>query len=52
VESRLEPIAVTAEDGKEVDVEMFIKVLDIVPRVGLSILILIVLSMMIAARGS
>ena len=51
IESRLEPIAFKADDGSEIDVEKFIKVLDIVPKIGLIILILIVLLMMYAAKG-
>jgi uncharacterized membrane protein len=51
VESRLEPIAITADARSEVDVNKIITVLRIVPRIGLVILILIVLLMMYAARG-
>ena len=51
VESRLEPIAVAADQAPESDVEKIIAVLKVVPRVGLIILVVIVLLMMIAARG-
>lgn len=48
VESRLEPVAVKAD---EADVEKIISVLKIVPRVGLVVILVIVLLMMYAARG-
>ena len=51
VESRLEPIAVTADEGSEADVDKIIAVLKVVPRVGLFVLVVIVLLMMYAARG-
>ena len=51
VESRLEPIAATADKGSEIDVDKIISVLKVVPRIGLIILVLIVLLMMFAARG-
>ena len=51
VESRLEPITVTADKGSEIDVEKIISVLRVVPRIGLIIIVLIVLLMMFAARG-
>ncbi len=51
VESRLEPIAIKADDGTEIDIEKFLAVLNVVPKIGLGVLILIVLLMMIAARG-
>lgn len=51
VESRLEPIAIKADDDSEVDVEKIIRVLNVVPKIGLAILFLIVLLMMYAARG-
>ena len=48
VESRLEPVAVKAD---EADVGKIISVLKIVPRVGLVVILVIVLLMMYAARG-
>jgi uncharacterized membrane protein len=51
VESRLEPLATTADEGSEIDIEKIIAVLRIVPRIGMIILVLIVLLMMYAARG-
>jgi len=51
VESRLEPIAIKADDGTELDIEKFLAVLNVVPKIGLGVLILIVLLMMFAARG-
>jgi len=51
IEERLEPIAITADASSDVDIEKTIKMLKIIPRVGLPILLLIVLLMMYAARG-
>ena len=51
VESRLEPIVATADEGSEIDVEKIITVLKVVPRIGMIILVLIVFLMMYAARG-
>lgn len=51
VEERLEPVAMTADVSPEVDFDRTLKVLKIVPRVGLVILLLIVSLMMYAARG-
>lgn len=51
IESRLEPIAVTADAQSEIDVDKIVTILKIVPRIGLGILISIVLLMMFAARG-
>jgi uncharacterized membrane protein len=51
MESRLEPVARAAGEGSEIDVEKIMAVLNIVPRIGLAVLVLIVLLMMYAARG-
>ena len=51
IESRLEPMAISAEEASEVDVDRVIKVLNVVPKVGMFVLVLIVLLMMYAARG-
>ena len=51
VESHLEPIAVTADERTEIDVEKIIAVLNVVPRIGLIILVLIVSLIMLAAKG-
>jgi uncharacterized membrane protein len=47
-ESRLEPVAVKAD---EADVEKIISALKVVPRVGLGVIALVVVLMMYAARG-
>jgi hypothetical protein len=51
VESRLEPLALNAKDGSEINIERITRVLDIIPKVGMIILIVIILLMMYAARG-
>jgi uncharacterized membrane protein len=50
-ESRLEPVAVSVRDESEIDIEKFVSVLKIVPRVGLLVILTVVLLMMYAARG-
>jgi hypothetical protein len=51
IESRLEPVAISADESSEAEVEKILTVLKIVPRLGLAILIAIVLLMMYGARG-
>ncbi len=51
VEIRIEPIAVTADESTEVDIEKITKVLNSVPKVGMGILVVIVVLMMYGARG-
>ena len=51
VESKLEPIAVLAEDDEAFDADRILTVLKVVPKVGTGILILVILLMMYAARG-
>lgn len=51
IENRLEPAAGTADTMSDADVEKIISVLNIVPKIGLLILVLVVLLMMFAARG-
>jgi uncharacterized membrane protein len=51
IESKLEPIAIKADEDSEVDIDKILVVLKIVPRIGLGILLLIVILMMFAARG-
>lgn len=51
VEHRLEPTAITADDLSETDLERTISFLNIVPKVGMVIMITVILLMMFAARG-
>jgi uncharacterized membrane protein len=50
-ESRLEPVAVSALEGSDIEIDKFVSVLKIVPRVGLLVILAVVLFMMYAARG-
>jgi uncharacterized membrane protein len=47
-ESRLEPVAIKADQA---DIEKIISILKVVPRVGLGVIALVVVLMMYAARG-
>lgn len=51
VEERLEPTAATADDIPEADMAKMISTLNIIPRVGMVIIIAVILLMMFAARG-
>ncbi len=51
IESKLEPVSIDAESITEEEMEKHLIVLKIIPRIGMGILLVIVLSMMIAARG-
>ena len=51
-ESRLEPIALSADENNEMDGDRFITVLKIVSKIGMAILVILVLFMMYAARGT
>ncbi|MCZ2127400.1 MAG: hypothetical protein LC099_06450 [Anaerolineales bacterium] len=51
VESKLEPIAIDADAMTDEEMEKHLVVLKIIPRVGMGILLVIIVSMMIAARG-
>ena len=37
VESRLEPIAISADEGTEMDIQKILAVLKVVPRIGMTI---------------
>ena len=51
IEERLEPVAMNADMSPEIDIERTMRVLKIVPRVGVVILLMIVSLMVYAARG-
>lgn len=51
VESRLEPVAHTAEKISDEEMEKMISALKIIPKIGMMVVVAIILLMMIAARG-